>query len=523
MDELLRTSLLWRLFAALAALYHRTFLPRMFAAIHRAFADSLLGRTLRRLFGAQPAVERSAYRRLMDRTNAWLCGIGARAVPVLKDSLFYRIYRRVMAALQNSLLLGWLFAGGMTGFLLFLFSSYAIVDYLLRDVLQLAAIASVWDELLMLFSLVWVIHRRVDTKRPLSSTANGIGLWIAFYLTVGVLLLMTVRPALGVNLTGFRASMEYLAVFYLVTHLIRDERDFREMYLTMVIIATVLALHGIWQFIVGVPIPASWTDAAEGAVRTRVYSIFSNPNIMGAYMILFAPMTIGLAYACERPSQKVLFWLCGLAMCAGCLFTMSRGAWLALAVAAVLFALLIDRRLLALMLVCGAVACTLPFVRSRIGYLFTPQFADSNARGGRAKRWATAIGYLKATDPVFGMGYGMYGGAVAVQNPVLPWVEYMYVDNYYVKILTENGIVGVTAFGMMLLGLIGNGLRGCVRTAKTRWSPLCAGMLCGLIGVLIHSVFESIWEEPYMMALFFAVAAMMAWAGLLRRRAPEAA
>ena len=178
--------------------------------------------------------------------------------------------------------------------------------------------------------------------------------------------------------------MEYLAVFYLVTHLIRDERDFREMYLTMVIIATVLALHGIWQFIIGVPIPASWTDAAEGAVRTRVYSIFSNPNIMGAYMILFAPMTIGLAYACERPSQKVLFWLCGLAMCAGCLFTMSRGAWLALAIAAVLFALLIDRRLLALMLVCGAVACTLPFVRSRIGYLFTPQFADSNARGGRA-------------------------------------------------------------------------------------------------------------------------------------------
>lgn len=523
MDELLRTSLLWRLFAALAALYHRTFLPRMFAAIHRAFAESLPGRALCRLLGGQPAVERSAYRRLMDRGNAWLCGIGAHVVPVLEDSLAYRIYRRVMGALRSSLLLGWLFAGGMTGFLLFLFSSYAIVDYLLRDVLQLAAIAAVWDELLMLFSLVWVIHRRVDTRRPLSSTANGIGLWIAFYLTVGVLLLMTVRPAPTVNFTGFRASMEYLAVFYLVTHLIRDERDFREMYLTMVIIATVLALHGIWQFIIGVPIPASWTDAAEGAVRTRVYSIFSNPNIMGAYMILFAPMTIGLAYACERPSQKVLFWLCGLAMCAGCLFTMSRGAWLALAIAAVLFALLIDRRLLALMLVCGAVACTLPFVRSRIGYLFTPQFADSNARGGRAKRWATAIGYLKATDPVFGMGYGMYGGAVAVQNPVLPWVEYMYVDNYYVKILTENGIVGVTAFGMMLLGLVGNGLRACVRTAKTRWSPLCAGMLCGLIGVLIHSVFESIWEEPYMMALFFAVAAMLAWAGLLRRRTQETA
>ena len=73
----------------------------------------------------------------------------------------------------------------------------------------------------------------------------------------------------------------------------------------------------------------------------------------------------------------------------------------------------------------------------------------------------------------------------------------MYVDNYYVKILTENGIVGVTAFGMMLLGLVGNGLRACVRTAKTRWSPLCAGMLCGLIGVLIHSVFEHLGGAVY--------------------------
>lgn len=49
----------------------------------------------------------------------------------------------------------------------------------------------------------------------------------------------------------------------------------------------------------------------------------------------------------------------------------------------------------------------------------------------------------------------------------------MYVDNYYVKILTENGIVGVTAFGMMLLGLVGNGLRACVAHGK---DPLVAAL-----------------------------------------------
>lgn len=45
-------------------------------------------------------------------------------------------------------------------------------------------------------------------------------------------------------------------------------------------------------------------------------------------------------------------------------------------------------------------------------------------------------------------------------------------------------------------------------------------MLCGLVGVLLHSVFESIWEEPYMMALFFAVAGHD---GLGRSAAPQSA
>ncbi len=168
------------------------------------------------------------------------------------------------------------------------------MDYLLRDVLQLAAIASVWDELLMLFSLVWVIHRRVDTKRPLTSTANGIGLWIAFYLTVGVLLLMTVRPAPTVNFTGFARAWNIWRCSILSRISSATSAISVRCTSPWSSLPRCWPLHGIWQFIIGVPIPASWTDAAEGAVRTRVYSIFSNPNIMGAYMILFAPMTIGL-------------------------------------------------------------------------------------------------------------------------------------------------------------------------------------------------------------------------------------
>ena len=43
-------------------------------------------------------------------------------------------------------------------------------------------------------------------------------------------------------------------------------------------------------------------------------------------------------------------------------------------------------------------------------------------------------------------------------------------------------------------------------------------MLAGLVGILVHSFFESLWEEPYMMALFFTVAGMLVYAGFLRKK-----
>ena len=116
----------------------------------------------------------------------------------------------------------------------------------------------------------------------------------------------------------------------------------------------------------------------------------------------------------------------------------------------------------------------------------------------------------------FGLGFGIYGGAVAVQNPIRNY-EYMYVDNYYVKTLAENGIVGLSCLLTSLSGLLYQGGRTIAKTAKTPYKPLCTGMLAGLVGILVQSLFESMWEEPYMMALFFIVAAMMICAGLLHQ------
>ena len=516
MSRYLSESFFCRLCVAFYGWLKNGFIGRFIQYLGRTWRSSVSYALLARLLCGGAAVENSAFFRLGGKINARLYAMGTGLRRGYEESFYARC---ALPYMKKSMILRFLFGNGITGLLLTCAASYAIIDYLLRDVFQLTNIASIWDEGFMILCALWILVQRMGSKKPARSRGNAVDLFIALYMVAGILLLVNYHKYLPVNVTGFRASMQYLLMFFLVVRLIRNEGDFMRMYRLMVAIATIIALYGIYQFVVGVEIPSNWTDAAEGSVRTRVFAIFSNPNVMGGYMILFAPMAIGLAYAQEDLPSKIFYWCCGLAMCGACLFTMSRGAWLALAVAAILFALIIDRRLFGILVVGGILACFLPFVRSRIGYLFTAEFQESNQRGGRGVRWDRTFGYLdyfRAWST--GLGYGMYGGAVAMQNKVNPLLYYTYVDNYYVKILAENGIAGLSALLTMLSGLLWNGARSIAACGKSEYRPLCAGMFVALIGILVQSFFECLWEEPYLMALYFIIAAMLVYAGILRKK-----
>ncbi len=506
MRKLLKDGLLWHLFSLLSP-----WLDRGVAVLRRHFNQSLLYCSIMKRLKSEPASRRSNLCHLLDRVNGGLqaCSYGR----VLRGSLLYRLYSVLLKKFRESLLLGKLMQGGFSSVLLLCFAAYWPLDYLLREVLAVPVLSSSWDEILLFVSLLWVIHKRASADNPVQSRLCGADLTIGLYLVVGLVLLVLTSEHLSVNISGFRASMQYLLCFYLVLRLLRDEKDFNFVCNILIFSATVFSLHAIYQFIVATPIPEHWTDQAEQAVRTRAFSIFKNPNILAAYLVLLAPLSIGKAYASEKVSHKVLYWVCGLCMCLGCLFTMSRGAWIGLAIAAILFVLLVDCRLLLLLGLCGIAASLLPFVRSRITYLFSASFWRSSTNGGRIARWQSALGYVEDANAwVGGLGYGIYGGAIAMQNQINPSMNYMYVDNYYVKILAENGIAGLSAFIVSLLGLFYSGLKSIARTSRRK--PVCIGLMCGMLGNLLQSFFESLWEEPYMMALFFVCGALMVFGGM---------
>ena len=529
MAELLTSSLLWRVLLAIGGWFS--------ALAHSSKVLTFLGRTwrssrtrawcIRRLASADAPTRESRAAKRFERLNARLA-----ARHGLKDcldhSLLCRIWRFFVRCGQNSRLFSWLFSDGLHGVILFALSMYVVIDYVLRDLLAVPVLSSCWDECLMLLALGCVVYERLGRETPLQTGCNPLDLPVCIFLAVCFVLMNVVTPYYSIQISGFRATVQYMLWFFLVTRLVHDDRDFMRVYLALVVLATVIALHGVYQYIVAVPIPSSWMTHTETSVRTRVYSIFGSPNIMGDFMVLFVPMTAALAYYAEKPSQKIMAWIATFCMCFACLFTMSRGAWVAMAVAILLFILLVDRRLFLLLATGLVVLVMIPFVRTRIGFLFTQDFVDANTNGGRGGRWSLGMELLQASGVWTGVGHGMFGGAVAMQNQVLDHVQYFYLDNYYLKTLVETGYLGLGAFIIMLLGMIVTSCRSICRTGA-QWKqkanrnyPLVVGMFCGLCGVLVHCFFENIFEEPYMMVYFWAIAAMIVYFGFLRPEQQEA-
>ncbi len=503
--------------SVLQAAYRQSVLHRIGVFWKKAWAESCLRALLVWLLSLPSLDEGSAIRRGMSRINARL-GSCDRLNRAIDGSFLHRIWAGICCAGRRSFFLGHVFRNGMTGVLLLILALYTPIDYLLRDVFAIPVVSSGWDEGLLILAMLWVILLRVREQPSLPAAASPLDFPVGQFLLVCLFLFVVLFTRPQINRDGLRATAQYILWFYLVTRLIRNREQLHMVYYVMVAVAAVISLHGIYQFIVAAPIPSHWVDQSESAVRTRVFSIFGSPNIMGDYMVMFAPMMAALAYCLKNKAMKLVCWFFTFTMCFSCLFTMSRGAWIAMVVAVLIFAALVDRRLILLMLLAFVAALFLPFVASRIGYLFTSEYAESAARGGRSVRWEKAIEYLYSNNPVFGIGFGRFGGAVAMQHQESVWMKYFYTDNYYVKILAENGYVGLVSFVLMMLGVVWCGLRGWFRKRHTAVSPLCAGMLASLSGVLVHCYFENIFEEPYMAASFWTIAAMMVYLGFIEDR-----
>lgn len=497
-----------------------------------AYGENSAARRLWERFCAAPdPTPASLYARLLALAGSGLEVLGG----WLRNSAFYRALERMLAiaaaATNGSIAAGWLRAFGLRRMALAAFVLYLPIEYVVRDLLPNSPVASIWEEAFFLAVLAFLLWRRALGTTRAIGRATPLDPYILLFAAVGLLLMSAVDPYPAVAWAGYRAVIQYMLWFFLVVRLLEDEKDFRVLYCGFVALGAALCLHGIYQYIVAVPIPAAWVSQTEMGVRTRVFSLTGSPNVFGSLLVMLAPLSAALLYYAEGWRKKTLYLGITGGIALALLFTFSRGAWVGMAVAVVLFALFIDRRLLlALGAVMAAALVFVPSIASRLTYLFTSDYAEASAIGGRALRWEVGRLLLTENNPWLGFGLGRFGGAVAMNNKLLDETEtfrYFYMDNYYLKTMVEMGYIGIAFFLLLLAALLVWGLRSIWKSGpalslikkdpllRAQGNPkvLSVGIFAGLCGVLVHSYFENIFEEPYMMAYFWGLAGLLVWQG----------
>ncbi|MCL6632333.1 MAG: O-antigen ligase family protein [Alicyclobacillus herbarius] len=377
---------------------------------------------------------------------------------------------------------------------------FPVVDYGLR-LAPITPLGMVWDKCALL-ALGWVAVRR--HRRGLRPPRQA---W--WFQAVWFLVFVIARAASGasdfnVALAGTGFYIYYLLFAFVLPYAVKPAEVPRLLHL-LAGTAVLIGLHAVYQYVIAVPIPADWTDLSQH-VRTRVFSVLRSPNELGSYMALMTPLLAGMAIGEKGPWRRAFYGggsiVCAIAM----ILTFTRGAWVGLAGALLLSALLFERRLLIPLLGLGAIGFLAPGVHSRVQALFTQVYWMKSADSGRIAKWLSAFDHM-STNPLLGVGVGHYGGAVATAHHFS-----MYSDNFYAKTLGEVGIVGLILFFAMHLSLLVD-LILTVRRADFPARYVFLGATTGILAVLIHNGMENVFEYAPMAMSYFTIATLTMIAG----------
>jgi O-antigen ligase len=275
-----------------------------------------------------------------------------------------------------------------------------------------------------------------------------------------------------------------------------------------------------------------------------VGGIFGNPNDLAMNMVTFLPAAAVLALTKRIPaSRRMVAGLAAMFMLATIVFTKSRGGFLGLATALLMF-ILLGRKVrpgvgtIAIVVV----LCGMPFAPAsfwdRVSSIVDDRKDQQEFTGSREARWTVMKEGIRtfAEHPFTGIGAGQFPN----YNPPGRKEAWRETHNAPIQAAAETGLLGFAAFMFLVLraGMGARATRRLVEPPRTRRAPdllrnvmsdddryimraHTVAMTAGFFGWFVCSLFASVaynWTFYYLLALIVASREMV----LARLRAARA-
>ncbi len=248
-------------------------------------------------------------------------------------------------------------------------------------------------------------------------------------------------------------------------------------------IGAVVIFLGTWQY---------WNPAVPAF---KVRATFGNCHVLGGYLSLLLPMLHGVLIGGAAESRRLRIALI-LVLVAGLLTVLSGGSGVALLLALAMVSALRGRRalvaVLAGLLVVGLVAAYLP--RRNVDHMrHTLATYDAQGQGTRRyMEWEAGVAMVRAY-PLLGVGTGNYQAHIGQFYGAIPVPAIAAEPDSQMLYLVLAGSMGVPAMlcfvGMMLEAAAG-ALRRSVLATDGESRGVALGVLGGLIGFAVNSVWS---------------------------------
>ncbi len=397
-----------------------------------------------------------------------------------------------------------LVVGGAFGVMLVMKKPSAGVFFLVFAAPLAPTMAGVGLSLLCLFSMI--VHSVI--QKDFKWKFDGIGFLIIAFIAVYLVAAIT-SFAMVKSLSIWAIYVVFMTMYFVIINSVNSKRILKNLLVCFVMSGFLVCLYGLAQYLFGWDTNQAWMDEEMFEdIKMRIYSTLGNPNVLGEYILLVLPVSIGLMWTRRRAAAKIVYAGISAIMFLALILTFSRGCWIGILFAAAIFITFAAGKLWGLGL---AALPVIPIVlpESIINRFLSIGDMKDSSTSYRVYIW---MGTLAMMRDFWISGIGMGQEAF---TQVYPFYSYNGIvaphsHNLFLQILVESGIAGIVIFLLIALFffrrmMAGYGMGG---GKGSEMSTIITAISAGVCGFLLQGMFDNCFYNYRVMLVFWCVLAM---------------
>lgn len=340
------------------------------------------------------------------------------------------------------------------------------------------------------FLFVSILLGIIIQKRGFAKTNNSFV--ILLYIVVSYLALLNASisfslpmPVSGANplLLDWKNYAQMIFLYFLALNILKEEDRQKQAVMLIAAVVLLISVRNFRSFEGGDTF--DYNRRAGGPFE----AVGLGANHLGAFIADYVSIALAFLIVERDRIKKYLFYLptCAFAL-HPLFFSYSRGAYIAAASVFAFFGL-VKKRVFLVVLIAVAIAWQTILPASVVDRIQMTETEEGVLESSAAKRldlWDHAFNQFKE-NPVFGIGFNSFGFTVGEG-------ELTDTHNFYLKTLSEQGLVGITLLAVVLMKAFASGVRLYRRAGSNFQKALGLGFMGTVLSMAITNVFGDRWS-----------------------------